>query len=182
MQEIPTIEGKALDRFRGLKNVTGNTPLLALRFRYRGEPRVLYAKAENARLMLEDIRRTVPLAVAVAMLVAWLSFRSVRGVLIPAATTLISVAWTLGFIAAIGTPLNLLTVIIPTLLLVVGFAYAIHVVSEYYDVLMEREPGDESRREAASVATEGERQLESTRLIVSVWRRERGPPEPLTRP
>jgi hydrophobe/amphiphile efflux-3 (HAE3) family protein len=123
----------------------------------RGEASVwvtggLYAKAENARLMLEDIRRTLPLAVAVAMLVAWLSFRSVRGVLIPAATTLISVAWTLGFIAAIGTPLNLLTVIIPTLLFVVGFAYAIHVVSEYYEVLMEREPGDESRREVVSVA------------------------------
>jgi len=112
----------------------------------------LYAKAENARLMLEDIRRTLPLAVAVAMLVAWLCFRSLRGVLIPTATMLIAVVWTLGFVAAIGIPLNLLTVIIPTLLLVVGFAYAIHVVSEYYDVLTEREPGDGNEDEPVTAA------------------------------
>jgi hydrophobe/amphiphile efflux-3 (HAE3) family protein len=123
----------------------------------RGETSVwvtggLYAKAENARLMLEDIRRTIPLAVAVAMFVAWFCFRSIRGVLIPAATILISVIWILGFIAAIGTPLNLLTVIIPTLLLVVGFAYAIHVVSEYYDVLTERASGEERRGEAFLIA------------------------------
>jgi len=97
----------------------------------------LYAKAETARLMLEDIRRTLPLAIAIAMAVAWISFRSLRGVLIPTGTMLIAVVWTLGAIAAMEVPLNLLTVIIPTLLLVVGFAYAIHVVSEYYEVASE---------------------------------------------
>jgi hydrophobe/amphiphile efflux-3 (HAE3) family protein len=98
----------------------------------------LYAKTKTARLMLDDIRRTLPLAVAIAMTVALISFRSLRGVLIPTATMLIAVIWTLGFIATVGTPLNLLTAIIPTLLLVVGFAYAIHLVSEYYDVLAEQ--------------------------------------------
>ena len=37
-------------RFRGLKNMVGNTPLLALHMRYRGEPRTIYAKAENLNL------------------------------------------------------------------------------------------------------------------------------------
>ncbi len=37
-------------RFRSLKNLVGNTPLLALHFRFRGRPRVLYAKAENLNL------------------------------------------------------------------------------------------------------------------------------------
>ncbi len=36
--------------FRGLAATIGNTPLLALRFRYRGEERVLYAKAEHLNL------------------------------------------------------------------------------------------------------------------------------------
>lgn len=37
-------------RFRGLRNMIGNTPLLSVHFRYRGEHRVLYAKAENLNL------------------------------------------------------------------------------------------------------------------------------------
>ncbi|MBW2667520.1 MAG: MMPL family transporter [Deltaproteobacteria bacterium] len=116
----------------------------------------LFAKAETARLMLEDIRRTLPLAIAIAMLVAWASFRSLRGVLIPTATVLIAVVWTLGSIAAMEVPLNLLTVIIPTLLLVVGFAYAIHIVSEYYDVASEN---SEQARSSAAVVREAMRRV-----------------------
>ncbi|MBI1763456.1 MAG: cysteine synthase family protein [Acidobacteria bacterium] len=37
-------------RFRNLKPLIGNTPLLAVHFRLRGQPRVLYAKAENLNL------------------------------------------------------------------------------------------------------------------------------------
>jgi len=44
-------QGRAdLLRFRGLKNMVGNTPLLALHMLYRGEPRTIYAKAENLNL------------------------------------------------------------------------------------------------------------------------------------
>jgi len=108
----------------------------------------LYAKSEIGRLLLEDLQRTLPLAVIVAMLVAWASFRSLRGVLIPALTTIIAVIWMLGFISAIGIPLNLMTIIIPTLLIVVGFAYAVHVVSDYYEILAMRilEGGSEGEK------------------------------------
>ena len=37
-------------RFRGLKSLVGNTPLLAVDFRYRGRQRVLYAKAEHINM------------------------------------------------------------------------------------------------------------------------------------
>jgi cysteine synthase A len=37
-------------KFRGLSNMVGNTPLLAIEFRYRGRRRVLYAKAENLNM------------------------------------------------------------------------------------------------------------------------------------
>ncbi len=43
--------GRADDlRFRGLKNMVGNTPLIAIHLHYRGEPRTIYAKAENLNL------------------------------------------------------------------------------------------------------------------------------------
>ncbi len=37
-------------RFHGLTRLIGNTPLLAIDLLYRGEPRRLYAKAENLNL------------------------------------------------------------------------------------------------------------------------------------
>lgn len=38
------------DRFRAMKHMVGNTPLLAIRFRYRGSERVVYAKAEQMNM------------------------------------------------------------------------------------------------------------------------------------
>jgi hydrophobe/amphiphile efflux-3 (HAE3) family protein len=97
----------------------------------------LYLKAETGRMLLRDLGRTVPLAIAVAALVALVAFRTVSGVVIPLATLGIALVWTLGAIAAMGRSLNLVTVVIPPLVLVVGFAYAVHVLSEYYEVLGE---------------------------------------------
>jgi cysteine synthase A len=50
---LPTsapIPAVAEARFRGLGHMIGNTPLLALQYTYRGEPRTLYAKAENLNM------------------------------------------------------------------------------------------------------------------------------------
>jgi hypothetical protein len=38
-------------RCRQLKHMIGNTPLLAIRFMFRGEERTIYAKAENLNLL-----------------------------------------------------------------------------------------------------------------------------------
>ncbi len=59
------IGGDIERRLLGLSRLVGNTPLLALEFRFRGERRVLYAKAENLnmtgsikdRMALHIIRR-----------------------------------------------------------------------------------------------------------------------------
>ncbi len=42
--------GAATDRFKGIKHMVGNTPLLEIQYRYRGRMRVLYAKAEHMNL------------------------------------------------------------------------------------------------------------------------------------
>lgn len=47
---LPSDGLKALDRCRGIRGMVGNTPLLAVRVRYRGRERVVYAKAEHLNL------------------------------------------------------------------------------------------------------------------------------------
>ena len=46
----PQTAGPQTMRAKGLDTLVGNTPLLALRFRYRGRERVLYAKSENLNM------------------------------------------------------------------------------------------------------------------------------------
>jgi cysteine synthase len=47
---MPMIADHIERRVRGLANLIGNTPMLAIRFTYKGERRVIYAKAENLNM------------------------------------------------------------------------------------------------------------------------------------
>ena len=40
----------SVERIQGLQSLVGNTPLLAISFRYKGEERIVYAKAENLNM------------------------------------------------------------------------------------------------------------------------------------
>ena len=94
-----------------------------------------YVKAEMSRTLLSDLIRTVPLAALGLILVSFLSFRTLIGSLIPLITVGVALVWTLAVFAATGRSLNVITVVLPPLILVVGFAYSVHVVAEYYEVL-----------------------------------------------
>ena len=48
--ELKTPPTDIRPRLRGLTRLIGNTPLLAIAFKYRGEDRVIYAKAENLNM------------------------------------------------------------------------------------------------------------------------------------
>ena len=62
---------------------------------------------------------------------------------LPLITIVMSLVWSMGAAAMIGRPLNLVTILIPPLLLILGLSYSVHVVSQFYDALRER-PGDTS--------------------------------------
>jgi predicted RND superfamily exporter protein len=52
-------------------------------------------------------------------------------------TVSVAVIWTLGIMAWLERPLNTVTFFVPTMLLILGVAYSVHIVSEYYDTLRE---------------------------------------------
>ena len=95
-------------------------------------------KAESSRTLLADLAQTAPIIVAIMGVVALVSFRSLRGVVVSLATIVIALVWTLAVIAVTVGKLNVVTVLVPPLILVVGFAYAVHVVSAYYASLREQ--------------------------------------------
>lgn len=90
-------------------------------------------KVFGARYLESDLMRFMPLSVLIVTLVLAYTFRTLRGVFIPLATVLVGVVWTVGFMVLAGTPINLGTVVLPPLLLAVGVAYAVHIMSRYYE-------------------------------------------------
>lgn len=80
-----------------------------------------------------------------------LVFRSVRGVLVPLLTVAVGLIWTLGSIAAMDITLNLITSLVPPLVITMGLAYCAHMVSEF----------DTLRREAP----QADRQAQTLKLL-----------------
>jgi predicted RND superfamily exporter protein len=95
-------------------------------------------KVSGARLMEQDLRRFVPYSLLLVVVVLVWEFRTVRGVLLPLATVVTGVIWTIGAMVLTGRPINMGTLILPPLLMAIGIAYAIHVIGRYYQ---EIEPG-----------------------------------------
>ncbi len=101
------------------------------RLYYTGLP---YFKTHLAKSMREDLTRFVPLTLLFIVLILFVSFRSLRGVLLPTLTVVVSLTWTLGIMTLAGSRLSLGTIALPPLLLVLGTMYSLHVVAEYYEL------------------------------------------------
>ncbi|MEZ5084210.1 MAG: efflux RND transporter permease subunit [Bacteroidales bacterium] len=85
-------------------------------------------------LMTRDLVRLLPIAFFLIALILMLSFRSVRGVLLPLLTAAIAIIWTLGIMALGGYEMSMISNNIPIIILAVGTAYTIHVINRVYQV------------------------------------------------
>jgi predicted RND superfamily exporter protein len=90
-------------------------------------------KVNGARKLQEDRRTFTPLSVGLIIIVLFLSFRTIRGVAVPMVPVAVGAVWTTGLMVIAGESIGIGTVILTPLLLAVGVAYSIHVVSRYYD-------------------------------------------------
>jgi len=96
--------------------------------------------------MIADNLLLIPLIIVVLLGVLFFSFRRLTFVALPLLTVVIAVIWTVGTAAMIGIKLSILTTILPVILLAVGSAYGIHVVTHYAeDTRNKTLPVDEHR-------------------------------------
>ncbi|NNL65604.1 MAG: MMPL family transporter, partial [Myxococcales bacterium] len=100
------------------------------------------------------LQRIVPAASLVLALVLWMAFRRPRGVLVPLVSMLAALLWTFALGARLGYSLNLVTVMVPPLVLTLAFAYCMHVVSEHYTLARERSISARASAAGALAATQ----------------------------
>jgi len=90
-----------------------------------------YIKAEVGRLMTSELTMMIPVVFVLMSVISCAFFRSVRLGLVPIAAVALGLVWTVGVMGWVGHDLNIVTTLIPPLVLVLGFAYATHVVASY---------------------------------------------------
>lgn len=80
--------------------------------------------------------------VSVLLLAVFLAigFRSWWGVLVPIAVVGLSVLWQVGFMTMLGRPLTVLTMLLPTILFVVGMSDVVHILQRYLEALRNGHP------------------------------------------
>lgn len=67
----------------------------------------------------------------------WISFRSLWGVWVPIVIVLLAILWTLALMALTGKALDIMTVLLPTMMFVVGMSDVVHIVTKYLEELRE---------------------------------------------
>ncbi len=93
---------------------------------------ISHIKVNALALMRRDLAALTPASLAFVVLVLFFSFRTRRGVALPLLCVMTGVTWTMGIMGWIGEAISLGTLVLPTLLIVIGSSYATHVVSRYY--------------------------------------------------
>jgi predicted RND superfamily exporter protein len=82
-------------------------------------------------IIRSDLIFLVPLILLLIMISLFISFRSLRGVFLPILSVSMATIWTLGIMSIMKIPLTVISDIIPVILIAVGSAYSIHVISKF---------------------------------------------------
>jgi predicted RND superfamily exporter protein len=83
-------------------------------------------EAVNADLLL-----LVPLVIVVVLVILFFSFRRLTSVVLPLLTVMIAVIWCVGAMPLFDIKLSVISTVLPVILVAVGSAYGIHVVTHY---------------------------------------------------
>ncbi|WP_027420488.1 efflux RND transporter permease subunit [Crocinitomix catalasitica] len=86
-------------------------------------------------LMMNETLLFVGLSILLVLFVLAFSFRSLWGIIVPLTIVLFSMFWTVGIMAALGQPFNLVLTVLPSIIFVVAMSDVIHLVTKYIDEL-----------------------------------------------
>jgi predicted RND superfamily exporter protein len=108
--------------------------------KYRGPEEVLivgnaYISYYAEQTIRRDMSFLIPLVIAILIAILYWSFRSAVGVALPLLTVVTSVIWAVGLMSMLRIPLTIVTMVTPVILLAIGSAYGMHILSKYTEAL-----------------------------------------------
>jgi predicted RND superfamily exporter protein len=127
----PQVQG--LDEFRtvirSVQNVLAqHAAPSGYRVRLTGLP---YLRVDTVDNLQADQRRLLPIAGVLYLSMLTLTFRRVAGSVLPLLGVGMGLAWMVGSIVALGETFNLISNVLPMLMLVIGVSNCVHIVADY---------------------------------------------------
>ncbi|MEQ8325116.1 MAG: efflux RND transporter permease subunit [Vicingaceae bacterium] len=93
--------------------------------------------AVYVRLIQNEVRLFVGTSVLLILVFLFIAYRKFWALWMPSVVVLLSVLWTVGLMSAMNKPIDLISNIIPTMLLVIGISNVIHLLSRFLDHMRE---------------------------------------------
>ena len=115
-----------------------------------GEPVLRDSVASS---MTRDLRVLIPFVILIMLVVIYLGFRSIRSLILPMLTVLVSAIWAIGTMALFHSPITPFSILLPVMLIVIGAANGIHILNKYYEEVASRQGDPGSSREELIIAT-----------------------------
>jgi predicted RND superfamily exporter protein len=116
---------------------------------YSGMP---FQMIEMSEVILNDLKFLIPLIGLLIIISLLIAFHTLRGVVLPILSVSMSTIWTLGAMSILKIPLTVISDIIPVILIAVGSAYSIHVISKFdEDLLTNKDRLKQSKKALAEV-------------------------------
>ncbi len=95
-------------------------------------------KKELNTSIMSDIFWLIPVALGLIMLILFISFKRWEGIVFPLISLIIAALFVCGLIGFFHITFTMATVLVPVLLLVVGSAYGIHIISHFYEGISQK--------------------------------------------
>lgn len=111
---------KKLDEFPGNEKVYLN-----------GQP---YLRSEANDKISRDIMILLPIGLLIMLLFFWISFRELKGVLLPFSVVLISIIVSMALIPLFGWELSIIGILIPIMMLAIANNYGVHFLARYQEL------------------------------------------------
>ncbi len=105
------------------------------------------------RYTIKDLKYLTPAIIFIILLILYLSFRGIKGVLYPSLVVILSNVWVFGIMGYLKKPLTLVSPAIPVLLVALGSAYGIHVFNK---IIHEIECSEKSKKQKSLIYSTSE--------------------------
>lgn len=105
------------------------------------------ARVRIAQSLMRDQTVFFPICGLLFLVILWFMFRDLRAVLLPLFAVGFAIAYTTGFLAVSGQPIDIINNVLPVLIFVIGISDAIHLLVRYRHELESGKP----QREALAV-------------------------------
>ncbi|MDR2876471.1 MAG: MMPL family transporter [Chromatiales bacterium] len=130
------------------------------RFYMAGRPVIEVTSGQHA---LSDLKIMIPLLLLTICVVLFVLFRTMRGVLLPLAIVAIACIWNAGAMAFAGVPMYTISTMLPVIMIAVGIADALHILSHFQDLVVE-----DAQRDQRSLVTQLMNELNPPLLITTL--------------